>query len=374
MTELQIRKDDFTRTRLVETETPETLGEGEVLLEVDAFAVTANNVTYAVAGDRIGYWQFFPPAGDDTDGWGVVPMWGFAVVTGSRAEGIEIGERIYGYFPPATHLVVKPAHVSAQSFFDSAEHRARLPAGYNLYRRIAGEPGYDPTNTTFRADAERMLLCPLHVTSFCLWDALQDASWHGAEQVIVLSASSKTSIGLGYAVHDDDAAPKSIGITSAGNVEMVEGLDIYDRVASYDDLDAVDASKKTAIVDMAGNQAVLAKLHEKLGERMVKTLAVGITHWTDAAPQEGVIQERTEFFFAPSHIQRRMKEWGADGFANKSGAFLQRTALASRDWMRVEELRGLEVLEERFADVVHGKIPADTGLVVILPSDPESAE
>lgn len=374
MTELQIRKDDFTRTRLVETETPANLDEGEALLEVDAFAVTANNVTYAVAGDRIGYWQFFPPSGDDTDGWGVVPMWGFAVVTASNAEGIEIGERIYGYFPPATHLVVRPAKISDQSFFDAAEHRAQLPAGYNLYRRVAAEPGYDPSATSFRTDAERMLLWPLHVTSFCLWDALQEASWYGAEQVIVLSASSKTSVGLGYALHDDEGAPASIGITSAGNVEMVQGLGIYDQVVSYQALDAVDADKKTVIVDMAGNQAVLAALHRRLGDNMVQTLAVGITHWTDAAPEEGVIQDRTEFFFAPSHIQRRMKEWGADGFAEKSGKFLQRTALASRDWLRVEELRGLDGLERRFADVVHGRVRADTGLIVILPSDPESAE
>ncbi len=29
-------------------------------LRVDAFGFTANNITYAAAGDLIGYWTFFP--------------------------------------------------------------------------------------------------------------------------------------------------------------------------------------------------------------------------------------------------------------------------------------------------------------------------
>ena len=36
------------------------LADGEVLLKVDRFAFTANNVTYGVVGDRFSYWDFFP--------------------------------------------------------------------------------------------------------------------------------------------------------------------------------------------------------------------------------------------------------------------------------------------------------------------------
>src|SRR5256885_12102613 len=41
-----------------------------VLMRVDAFAFTANNVTYAVAGDMLSYWKFFPAG----EGWGLSPM------------------------------------------------------------------------------------------------------------------------------------------------------------------------------------------------------------------------------------------------------------------------------------------------------------
>ena len=57
--EMMVRRTDLTQTAINETLVSEPR-EGEVLLEVDAFAVTANNVTYAVVGDQLGYWNFFP--------------------------------------------------------------------------------------------------------------------------------------------------------------------------------------------------------------------------------------------------------------------------------------------------------------------------
>ena len=55
------------------------LDEEQVLFAIDSFAMTANNVTYAVMGDAMKYWNFFPTV----DGWGIVPVWGFADVVGS---------------------------------------------------------------------------------------------------------------------------------------------------------------------------------------------------------------------------------------------------------------------------------------------------
>ena len=43
--------------------------------------VTANNVTYAVAGDSFKYWDFFPAP----EGFGIVPMWGHARVIENAA-------------------------------------------------------------------------------------------------------------------------------------------------------------------------------------------------------------------------------------------------------------------------------------------------
>lgn len=365
MPEFQVKKHQFSESRLVhnsQTEHQPEAAEGEIVVRVEAFSFTANNITYAAAGDQLGYWQFFPPSGDDTEGWGVIPVWGFAKVVESRHGEVAEGERLFGYFPPASFLKMSPSRVSAQRLFDGAEHRAKLPAGYNSYSRVDAEPGYDPS-----ADDERMLLWPLHITSFCLWDQLQENDWYGARQVLILSASSKTSIGLAYALDADESAPTAIGLTSSRNLDLVRSLDLYDQSLSYDALTDLDASKPTVIVDMSGSGDLLGQLQARLGEQMKYCINVGITHWDEFRPDSGIPRDRSEFFFAPSHIQMRMKDWGPEEFADRTSAFLRDTARKSRSWLKLRRIDGLEGLAEIYPEVCGGKIPADEGLIIQLP-------
>ena len=103
MTDFLVKRDDLRECRVAESEVPE-LEPGQALLRVETFGLTANNITYAVIGEMMSYWDFFPAE----DGWGRVPMWGFAGVERSEAEGVEPGTRLYGYLPPSSHLVVSP--------------------------------------------------------------------------------------------------------------------------------------------------------------------------------------------------------------------------------------------------------------------------
>ena len=55
MSEFQIRKDNYLTNRVVATSLSESdIAEGEVLVKIDRFAFTANNITYAVVGDQFG--------------------------------------------------------------------------------------------------------------------------------------------------------------------------------------------------------------------------------------------------------------------------------------------------------------------------------
>jgi len=364
MHEFQIRKDDFVQKRLVKVEPVGQgpgIGDGEILAKIERFAVTANNITYAVAGDRLGYWQFFPPTGDDTEGWGMMPVWGFAEVVESNVDDVPVGDRLFGFFPPATYLKMLPVGTTEARLVDGATHRAALPSPYNSYSRVKAEPGY---NSDW--DNERMLLWPLFITSFCLWDALQDENWHGAKQVVIVSASSKTSIGLAYALDADANAPKSIAITSARNLEFVQSLGLYEKSVTYESLTDIESGTPTVIVDMSGNGEVLGRLHTPLGDDMTHCVNVGLTHWDETQKGEGIISERSEFFFAPSHIQKRMKDWGPQGFAEKTSAFMQETALKSRDWLKLTRLEGLHGLSGVYKQVCEGHIAADQGLIVEL--------
>ena len=362
--QFQVKKSMFSNGRLVEmpVETM-TIADGEVLVKMEKFAYTANNITYAVAGDRMGYWQFFPAMGEGAHAYGVIPVWGFATVVASKADGIPVGDRLFGYFPPASHLKMTPTRVKDYSFVDGAVHRSKLPAGYNRYQRVSAERDYHPS-----MDNARMMLSPLYLTSFFIWDALQDQDWHGAEQVIILSASSKTSIGLGYALQADKMAPKVIGITSARNLEFVKRLDLYGQSISYDAIGEIDLTIPTVIVDMSGNTDVLSALHTALGDNMKWCVKVGLTHWDKAAlePDQGIITERSEFFFAPAQIQQRIKEWGPTAFHQKTAAFMQETASKTQEWLTFRRVNGLAEMAKLHSAVCEGKVPANEGLIVEL--------
>ncbi|MEM7105835.1 MAG: DUF2855 family protein [Bacteroidota bacterium] len=362
--QFQVNKSMFFNGRLAEM-SPESLSieEGEILVKVDKFAYTANNITYAVAGDMIGYWQFFPAEGDDANGYGVIPVWGFGDVVESNVEEIPVGDRFFGYFPPSSHLKMTPTRVNEKRFIDGTAHRTKLPAGYNMYRRVSSEKGYHPS-----MDNARMMLFPLHLTAFCIWDVLQDKAWYGAQQIIVLSASSKTSIGLAYALNADKSAPTVIGVTSPRNLDFIKSLNLYDQNFTYDNVAEIDSGIPTVIVDMSGNADILAALHTALDDNMKWCINVGITHWDKASvkPKEGVITKRSEFFFAPGHIQRRMKEWGPAGFDQKTSAFIMETAIKTQEWLTYNKVDGLTEMAKIHQAVCEGKVPANEGYIVKL--------
>jgi len=358
MNEFQVSKDNFSVSRLVEIG-PINITDDEILLQVNNFALTANNITYAVLGEQLRYWQFFPPSDTNTESWGVIPVWGFATVIESKTNEVPVGERLFGYFPPASILKMKPVNVSKSVLFDGSAHRAELPTGYNIYRRVLAEENYDAS-----MDRERMLLYPLHLTSFCIHDLLQDNDWHGAEQVIIVSASSKTSIGLAYACAADDNAPRTIGITSERNLVLVNSLGLYDSSITYDQLSSIDANKATVIIDMSANGEVLGNLHTHLANNMRFCLNVGATHWEDTNLSNGFNHERSEKFFVPQYIQQRLKEWGPAKFQQKTSGFIFQSALKSRKWLEMKEIDGLVGMADVYADVVAGNVRPEQGLII----------
>ena len=98
---LEVNRSAIEETRLHEEPAAE-LADGEVRLRIDRFAVTSNNVTYAVFGDVLGYWDFFPAA----DGWGRVPAMGWAEVAESANPDIAVGGRYYGWYPMAQSITI----------------------------------------------------------------------------------------------------------------------------------------------------------------------------------------------------------------------------------------------------------------------------
>ena len=366
MKELQSKKSDITSTRIIEINSDGRLDENDILVKIEKFSFTANNVTYGVAGDTIGYWQFFPASENINNEWGCIPMWGFAEIINSNNEDLKVGERLFGYFPPANILVLSPIKVNTKSFSDGKKHRAELPPVYNNYVRLSGEENYDSSMDYIRA-----LLFPLHITAFCLCDTLQDQSYLEASQIIIISASSKTAIGLAQGLSDEINRPKIIGLTSSGNLDFVKTLGCYDEVITYNNLDEVNSNLGSVIVDMAGNKEVLNALYKSLNKNMFKCLTVGMTHWDSMTSSSDELsdttaKDRTEFFFAPSHIQKRISDWGHEGYNDKTNSFMNSRAIQSKEWMDIREIKGLDSFISTYSDVVKGEINPNEGIIVKL--------
>src|SRR6185369_3892132 len=126
------------------------------------------------------YWGFFPSG---VAGWGHMPVWGFAEVAASNVSGVEPGERFYGYFPIASHLVVQPVRVTERGFYDGTPHRLELTSAYNQYQRVRTDAAYRAQDESYQA-----LLRPLFITSFMLADFLEDNAFFGARQIVFSSA------------------------------------------------------------------------------------------------------------------------------------------------------------------------------------------
>ncbi|MEM7535252.1 MAG: DUF2855 family protein [Chloroflexota bacterium] len=360
-TNFLINRSNIRDIKVVEGESAADLQPNQIRCQIDQVAFTANNITYAVAGDFMKYWDFFPAP----DGWGKLPVWGFADVVASEHPDIAIGERIYGYWPLATHLTIDADQVRSSSFVDAAPHRQHLNGIYNSYSRTASSPGFAPELEHLNA-----LLRPLFTTSFLIDDFLDDNEFFGAEVVIISSASSKTAMGTAFQLHSNRAARGSdvqvIGLTSASNVAFVEGLGWYDQVVAYDDVTEISAETKAAYIDIAGNGQLRSTVHHHFTDTLVHSSAVGVSHWEKPAFGTELPGARSTLFFAPAQAQKRLKEWGPAQFGQKTAEASQQFYQVAAQLLDITIGTGTEEILDIYASMVEGDIPPNQAFMLKL--------
>jgi NADPH:quinone reductase-like Zn-dependent oxidoreductase len=350
--DFEVRRDDLHQTRVVESEPP-ALEPGQALIEVDRFGLTTNNVTYALVGEAMSYWDFFPTE----EAWGRVPVWGFGEVVASEADGVDQGTRVFGYLPPGTHLVVRPDRPKATDFIDASPHRTELPAAYNRYARVAADPFYDERN-----EDQQMLLWPLYFTSALIDDFLDDEGFFGAEAVLISSASSRTSSALAFLLSRRDGA-QVVGLTSPGNVEFVQGLDVYDRAVPYEDLASLER-RSAVYVDIAGDAKLRGAIHDHYGDELKHDAVVGFTHREDLGGAEGLPGPQPEFFFAPSRLKKRAEDWGREELNERIAASWLPYVDWTRGWLEVVHDSGPEAIERIYLELLDGKSDPSVGHVL----------
>lgn len=358
--DLTVDRAELTATTLAERPVPEP-APGQVLLRCDRVGLTANNVTYAVFGEAMRYWDFFPAEPPTRGGvpQGRVPLWGFAEVEASTVPEVPEGTRLYGYLPTSSHLLVEPATVDQRGFRDGSAHRQHLPAPYNRLTTTAADPAYDAAQEDLQ-----VLYRPLFMTSFVLADLLVDNRCFGAEVAVISSASSKTSYGTAFLLE----GIHRIGLTSEGNRAFTESLGCYDEVRTYDEVEAI-APAPAVYVDVAGDGALRRRVHQHLAP--VHSAVVGASHH-DAAPDLDADGElpggAPTFFFAPDQMRKRSEDWGPDGVEDRHAAAWARFAPVVAGWVDVVLGTGPEALQAAWLETLAGAVPPRQGHVVHLPA------
>jgi uncharacterized protein DUF2855 len=343
MSDFLVKRVDLRECRIAESEVPAP-EDGQALLRVERFGMTANNVTYGVMGEAMSYWDFFPAQ----EGWGRVPVWGFAEVERSEAAGVETGTRVFGYLPPSSHLLVTPVRADERGFVDGSPHREALPSAYHRYLATGADPFYG-------ADTEdmQMLLRPLFFTSFLIDDQLEDDGLTARGPIVFSSASSKTAIAAAFLLAQREGV-EVIGLTSPRNAEFVSDLGAYSLCVTYDAIDSLPAGPAT-FVDFAGDGAVRHALHSHYGDGLAHSMAVGFTHWEGAGGGSGTLPGPTPaFFFAPDRVNKRSADWGRAQLEQRVAEAWHPFCEWIGERLEVVHDQGFEGLRSAYLDVLEG--------------------
>ena len=360
---LQTDKRNLASTRIVSQNLAD-LQPGQALLKISRLALTTNNITYAAFGDtpHLRYWDFFPTA---EQGWGHMPAWGFAEVVSTTVEGLEPGERFYGYWPIASHLVVEPVRVTERGFYDGSAHRLELTSAYNQYQRNRTDAAYRPENEDYQ-----MLLRPLFITSFMLADYLEDNQFFGAKRIIVSSASSKTAFGTLFCLQDSHV--ELVGLTSNSNRQYVEGLGCYQNVVTYDQLESLDAAVPTLYVDFSGNADLRQRIHAHFGSALMHDCYAGSAHSQDhiSEQKQELSGPQPQAYFAPNQIRKRNADWGPAEVTRRFNAaqlsFIERVRNPASPWLELQRHEGLDSAPALVETLVNGRVNPADGHVLIL--------
>lgn len=349
MRTIEVRRDAISRTRAVTEKDPQP-ADGQVVLRVERFSLSANNVTYARLGDEFGYWRFFPAA----DGWGRLPVWAYADVAASNCPGVSEGRPVLGFFPMSDCLLVTPARVHPGGFADGGEHRRGLPGLYNAYRWLDADPSYDPAMA-----ARQLVLRPSFWLSFLFDEHLRDNHDFGADIVIISSASSKAALGIARLLAGRPVA--TIGLTAPRRVEQLRALGVYDRIEPYQAVGGLPA-EPAVFADLAGDTGLRAAVHDRLGDALRHSAVLGATRGAPALDDD-LPGPRPELFFVPDQLRDRARRQGFSALDGRFGAALADFAAWSGPWLDLITVTGPEPIQAAYRDLLDGALPAASGLI-----------
>ncbi|QJY48148.1 DUF2855 family protein [Pseudonocardia broussonetiae] len=347
----EARRDDPLHAVRVVDDVVEPPGPGEVLLAVERFGLSANNLTYALLGDALGHWAPFPASSPD---WGRVPAWGHAVVVDGDPGLAAPGSRWSGYLPMAGHFSVRAERHDHRLRAVAPERAGLLP----LYRDLSPLPARGGES---REDVAVAVLTTS--AAALLDDAVAEL---GPARVVLSSATSRTALTVALLLRRRGVAVA--GITSPAHVGAAERAEVYDEVVDHDGVDALGPVRGTVYLDVAGRAATTAAVHAHLGPALLRSIAVGGSHraaQAGAPPPPAPPGPPVERFTTAGRRVELVDRTGEDAVT----ALEERARSAIEDWasthVRVTTTTGVDGVPEVWERLVRGRVEPLTAEVVV---------
>ncbi|KAJ5462429.1 hypothetical protein N7530_010634 [Penicillium desertorum] len=311
------------------------LSESSVRIRTQLISLTSNNLTYALMGAFLHWWDAYPvseayPAPyNDSAAWGIVPAWGYAAVEETTIPELPKGTLLYGFWPTAsapTDLKLKRGSPEGH-WIETSDHRQQLMPLYNRYtviptlNPISELTALNPLSDSARDELDRMAWTTLFlggVAGFVLSEyvfssnpsqppihplgnqpglhwTLSDGDLSSAV-VVNLAASTKTARVFSYYLSRKSGSSAPLGllqVTSA--VSRIKEADrnlpssVPSNVIGYGDIGSKESAKwlagckasKIVIVDFGGrgnaldDTLSLIKNHAELQSCKVVIVKVG---------------------------------------------------------------------------------------------------
>jgi hypothetical protein len=286
---------------------------------------------------------------------------GYGVVTASAHPDIAVGGRYFGFFPVGdVHIV--DAEPSRTGFNDNAPYREKHAMAYRSFDKV--EPISTDAQVIWNEDAV-LIYRGLFLTAYLADDFLADKNFYEATQVIVTSASSKTSLALAHCLK---LRPNitSVGLTSASNKAFVESTGLYDQVLSYEDIETLPTNTASVVVDMAGNTLVVGRIHEHFDTQLKYSMSIGATHWDKSASSTNILGPKPQFFFAPGQLVKRGKEWGREVINERLDTALDIFINDARTFSTIDYAQGPTEVERVYNALINGTMPPQAGNILSM--------
>ncbi|KAJ2927166.1 hypothetical protein H1R20_g9952, partial [Candolleomyces eurysporus] len=379
--------------------------ENHVVIKVDRFGFSANNVTYQALGEHphFRYFDFHPaPTPELARTHGLIPVWGFGTVVASTHSKIHVGERIYGYLAPTRYLVVpvSKSDVNKHAFYVPRPHLPEDRRPYNQILRCSADPQYTPGD---EPEDLTMLYRPLFWTSYWCEDWLHSTGSYntsngGKLSILISSASSKTAFSLAYLVQKRIRAGELpnvtvVGLTSKRNLGFTQRLGLYNGVYEYDSFIKAqafqgDVSRRWLYIDVAGNADLNERVKTHFASparvgRIVKNVSLGATNLAPSASanedmswshnafntSSAVVDDPTirwptvEHFFMPEWLNVRKHQLPISEIFRRQAVAWSDLMRDCRRWVQLERVYGAEKVRDDYIRIAKGGLGPDKGLI-----------